>query len=69
VAADDSLLKVDGQLAGTPSVIFDVVAIILTDKASALLLAQDAAAIDFVCDAFGHLKAIGADKAGIERDA
>jgi catalase len=73
--ADGSLLKVDSQLAGTPSVMFDAVAIILADKASALL-ARDAAAIDFERDAFGHLKAIGVDKggealvkkAGIERD-
>jgi catalase len=74
--ADGSLLKVDGQLAGTPSVMFDAVAIILSDKAAALL-AKEAAAIDFVRDAFGHLKAIGFDKggeallktAGIEPDA
>jgi catalase len=70
------LLKVDGQLAGTPSVMFDAVAIILSDEA-ATLLAKEAAAIDFVRDAFGHLKAIGVDKggeallktAGIEQDA
>jgi catalase len=74
--ADGSLLKVDGQLAGTPSVVFDAVAIILSYKAAALL-GREAAAIDFVRDAFGHLKAIGVDKggeallkkAGIERDA
>lgn len=55
---------------------FDAVAIILTDKASALM-DKDTAAIDFVRDAFGHLKEIGVDKggeallkkAGIERDA
>jgi catalase len=74
--ADGSLLKVDGQLAGTPSVLFDAVAIILSDEAAALL-DKEAAAIDFVRDAFGHLKAIGIDKggeallttAGIEQDA
>jgi len=74
--ADGSLLKVDGQLAGTPSVMFDAVAIILSDQAAALL-GKEAAAIDFVRDAFGHLKAIGVDKggktlleaAGIEPDA
>jgi len=60
---DGSLLEIDGQLAGTPSVLFDAVAIILTDEAAALL-AKEAAAIDFVRDAFGHLKAIGVDKGG-----
>ena len=54
------VLKADGQLAGSPSVLFDAVALILTaDAASAL--AKDAAAVAFVMDAFGHLKAIGHD--------
>jgi catalase len=74
--AGGSLLKIDAQLAGTPSVIFDAVAIILSDEAAALL-GKEAAAIDFVRDAFGHLKAIGVDKGGaallktaaIEQDA
>jgi len=74
--SDGSLLKIDGQLAGTPSVMFDAVAIILSD-AGAAALSKEAAAIDFVRDAFGHLKAISADqgaegllkKAGIEKDA
>ncbi len=48
----------DGQLAGTPSVMFDAVAIILSDEGCAALM-QDGAAIDFAMDAFGHLKAIG----------
>jgi catalase len=60
---DGSLLKIDGQLAGTPSVLFDAVAIILTDEA-AVILGKEAAAIEFVRDAFGHLKAIGVDKGG-----
>ena len=74
--SDGSSLKVDGQLAGTPSVLFDAVAVILSEEAVALL-SKEAAAIDFVRDAFGHLKAIGIDKggeilltaAGIELDA
>ena len=61
--ADGSLLKVDAQLAGTPSVLFDAVAIILSNEAAALL-GKEAAAIDFVRDAFGHLKAVGIDKGG-----
>jgi catalase len=61
--ADGSMLAADGQLAGTPSVLFDAVAIVLSD-AGAKTLALEGAAIDFVRDAFGHLKAIGADQGG-----
>jgi catalase len=61
--ADGSRLKIDGQLAGTPSVLFDAVAIILSEEAAALL-SKEAAALDFVRDAFCHLKAIGVDKGG-----
>lgn len=61
--ADGSLLTADGQLAGTPSVFFDAVAVILSaDGADAL--AKEAAAIDFLRDAFGHLKAILLDQGG-----
>lgn len=61
--ADGSMLPADGQLAGTPSVLFDAVAIILSDE-GAKSLSKESAAIDFVRDAFGHLKAIAADKGG-----
>jgi len=50
----------DGQLAGTPSTLFDGVAVVLGDDAGKQL-AKEAAAVDFVRDAFGHLKAIAAD--------
>ncbi|GAB6140518.1 catalase [Methylosoma difficile] len=74
--ADDWLLPVDNQLAGTPSVLFDAIAIVLSEEA-VVLLGKEAAAIDFVRDAFNHLKAIAVDtgglallkKAGIEVDA
>ncbi len=74
--ADGSMLAVDGQLAGTPSVMFDAVAVILSDEGAKALM-MEGAAIDFVRDAFGHLKAIGADngaqallkKASIGKDA
>ena len=74
--ADGSLLAADGQLAGTPSVLFDAVAVILSDE-GAKALSKEGAAIDFVRDAFGHLKAIAVDqggqvllkKAGIAQDA
>ena len=61
--ADGSMLAADGQLAGTPSVLFDAIAVVLSDK-GAKALSTDGAAIDFVRDAFGHLKAIAADKGG-----
>ncbi len=74
--SDGTKLKADGQLAGTPSPIFDAVAVLLSAK-GAELLAKDAAAVQWVMDAFGHLKAIGANpeakpllaKANIEPDA
>jgi catalase len=53
-------VDVDGQLAGTPSVIFDAVAVVLAPEAGKRL-AHIGAAVDFVRDAFGHLKAIAAD--------
>jgi len=54
-------LAADGQLAGTPSVLFDAVASVL-DPAEALALSKQAAAVDWFRDAFGHLKAIAACK-------
>jgi len=68
-------LKADGQLAGTPSVLLDAIALVLSAEAGAKL-AGEAAAVDFVRDAFGHLKAIGStagaqpllDKAGVTKD-
>jgi len=62
--ADGSLLPADGQLAGTPSVLFDAVAVILSDD-GATALSKESAAVDFVRDAFGHLKAIAADRGGM----
>jgi catalase len=61
--ADGSMLAVDGQLAGTPSVLFDAIAVVLSDE-GATVLSKESAAADFVRDAFGHLKAIAADKGG-----
>jgi catalase len=61
--ADGSLQAADGQLAGTPSVNFDAVAVLLSADAAALL-GKEAAAVDFVRDAFGHLKAIAVDAGG-----
>jgi catalase len=63
--ADGSMMSADGQLAGTPSVLFDAIAIILSDE-GAKALSLESAAVDFVRDAFGHLKAIAADKGAQE---
>ena len=61
--ADGALMPADGQLAGTPSVVFDAVAVVLS-QAGAEMLFNEGAALDFVRDAFGHLKAIAIDKGG-----
>ena len=73
---DGKTLPVDGQLAGTPSVLFDAVALVLSKDGCADLL-KESAAVDFVSNAFVHLKAIGftaeaqalLDKANVEPDA
>jgi catalase len=73
--ADGSMLKADGQLAGTPSQTVDAIAVILSADGCKMML-KEAAAVQFVMDAFGHLKAIGhtpdakplLDKAGVEQD-
>ncbi|HEX4424955.1 MAG TPA: catalase [Terriglobales bacterium] len=59
--ADGSMMSADGQLAGTPSVLFDAVALVLSDE-GAKALSVESAAVEFVRDAFGHLKAIAADE-------
>lgn len=73
--ASGEVRKADGQLAGSPSQLFDAVALVLSPEGTKALL-KEAAAVQFVMDAFGHLKAIGAseaagpllDKAGVEPD-
>ncbi|MET0651130.1 MAG: catalase [Hyphomicrobiaceae bacterium] len=72
---DGSKLKADGQLAGTPSVLFDAVALVLSEDGCKKLL-KESAAVDFAANAFVHLKAIGfskeaqplLDKAGVAAD-
>jgi catalase len=56
--ADGKLLEADQQLAGAPSIFFDAVAVIVSE-AGARELVREAAAIDFLSDAFNHLKVIG----------
>jgi len=48
----------DGALAASPSVVFDAVAIVCSHEGAAEL-AGNAAALDWLRDAFSHLKAIG----------
>jgi catalase len=60
--ADGSIRKADGQLAGTPSQLFDAVALVLSVE-GADALAKNGATLEFVMNAFGHLKAIGANDA------
>jgi len=61
--ADGSSQAADGQLAGSPSVLFDAVALILSEE-GAQTLSRESAAVDFVRDAFAHLKAIAVDQGG-----
>ncbi len=73
--SDGHMVKADGQLQGSPSPLFDAVAIVL-DAKQAQALTKEGAAVKWVMDAFAHLKAIGADaaakplldKAGVEKD-
>jgi catalase len=74
--SDGKVTKADGQLAGSPSQLFDAVAVLLSDEGTKMLL-KEGAAVQWVMDAFGHLKAIGSnptakpllDKAGVVPDA
>ena len=56
--ADGTMMEADLQLTGGPSIFFDAVAVILSE-AGAQELVREAAALDFVSDAFNHLKVIG----------
>ncbi len=54
---DGSKLKADFQLAGGPSVLFDTVAIVVSEEGVEMLLGE-AAAVAWAHDAFAHLKVI-----------
>ncbi len=70
-----TMIEGDFQLAGGPSVLFDTVYLALSDE-GAITLTKEAAAVNFVADAFAHLKVIGAtaaakkllDRAGVKPD-
>ncbi len=59
--SDGTKVKADGQLAGSPSQLFDAVAVILSTAGTEMLL-KESAAIQWIMDAYGHLKAIGYSK-------
>ncbi len=73
--SDGSMMKADAQLFGQPSATVDAIAVVLAEAACKKLV-KEGAAVQFVMDAFGHLKAIGfnaaskplLDKAGVEAD-
>jgi catalase len=73
--SDGTAIAADAQLFGQPSVTVDACAIVLSAEAAAKLV-KEGAAVQWVMDGFGHLKAIGAnaeakpllDKAGVEAD-
>jgi catalase len=72
---DGKMIDVDHQLAGGPSIFFDAV-VVAASTDGALMLEKEAAAVDWIRDAFGHLKVIGvidtalglAEEAGVEED-
>ncbi|RJL01895.1 catalase [Paracoccus aestuarii] len=67
--------RAEAQLAGSPSVLYDAVALVLGEE-DGRKMAKYKPAIDFVSDAFAHAKAIGTDgaaqplldAAGVEKD-
>ena len=69
-------IDADHALAAAPSIFFDAVVVALSEEGADMLVTQ-AAAIDWVRDAFGHLKIIGVvktaapllERAGVEPDA
>ena len=73
--SDGSTVKADAQLFGQPSATVDACAVILSEAACGKLV-KEGAAVQWVMDAFGHLKALGhnaaakplLDKAGVEPD-
>ncbi len=56
--ADGKMISADFQLAGGPSVLFDAVILALSSE-GAQQLATQSSAVNFVQDAFAHLKVIG----------
>lgn len=55
--SDGSVIKADSQLAVGPSALFDAITVVLSEESCAQLL-EEVAFVQFVKDAFAHLKAI-----------
>jgi catalase len=74
-ASDGAMVAADEKIDGGPSVVFDAVAVLLSEEGAKLLL-DEATARDFVADAFAHCKFIAytaaakplLDKAGVTPD-
>ncbi len=64
VLSDKTAVEAQQKIDGGPSVLYDAVAV-LASKEGAALLAGDAAAKDFVSDAFAHCKYIGFSAAAL----
>jgi catalase len=62
VTSDGTLVEAKQNIKGGRSVLYDAVALLVSD-AGAVLLEHDAASRDFVADAFAHCKFIGYTKA------
>ena len=58
VSSAGKLMEADFALSAAPSIFFDAVAIVAAEE-GARKLATEAAAVDWLRDAFGHLKVIG----------
>ena len=75
ILSDDKTVEADFMIDGGPSVLFDAVAVLLSEEGKDQLLNHPAAR-DFVADAFAHRKHIGytdasqplLDKAGVSKD-
>jgi catalase len=63
-ASDGSWIEANEKIDGGPSVVFDAVALLLSDE-GAKLLAKESTARDFVADAFAHMKFIAYTKAAL----
>jgi catalase len=63
-ASDGTHIEANHRIGGGPSVLFDAVAVLPSAEGATLLL-QNAAAAEFISDAFGHLKFIAWTKAAM----
>ena len=62
--SDGSWIEAKQKIDGGPSVLYDAVALLISDE-GAKLVAKEPAARDFVADAFAHMKFIGHTRAAV----